>query len=160
MKKLFYIILFSLCICSCSKDDDMFNISIVGTWQDKVSGDVFVFGENEVKITDEYGEFYLEYVFTGKEITFIEYEYYDIGYEISYYHRKIKEIEKQLETARGKKKDELLDQLIAIKSLIREVYNNDKKEIWRCFSTINKFTSNELSFYFDNKECNLIRINN
>ena len=25
MKKLFYIILFSLCICSCSKDDDMFS---------------------------------------------------------------------------------------------------------------------------------------
>ena len=162
MKKLFYIILFSLCICSCSKDDDIFNmsISIIGTWQDKVSGDTFVFGENDVKITDKYGEYYLEYVFTGNEITFIEYEYYDIGYEISYYNRKIREIEKQLETAKGKKKDELLDQLITIKSLIREAYNDDKKEIWRCFSTINKFTSNELSFYIENTEYDLIRINN
>lgn len=163
MKKLFYIILFSLCICSCSKDDDDIyeqpeDISIMGTWKDKDYGETFIFYENEVEIITEKERFYLEYIFTGKDITFIEYEYNDNSYEISYYKKKIKEIEKEVKTAGGKRKSELLDQLITIQNLLDKAYSNQKIKVATYFSDV-EFTGNELSFGIGKKEYDLTRIN-
>jgi len=162
MKKLFYIILFSLCICSCSKDDDMFNepASIIGTWQDRAYGETFIFGENKVKLITMTGDIInLDYVFTGDEITFTEYVYVDNSDVILSYKNKIKELENEVKTARGESRLALLDRIAYFRSLLYEACLNQSDCVYTYSSKVTKFTFNELSFYIDDTEYNLTRIN-
>ena len=166
MKKLLYLILFSLCICSCSKDDDMFNepvsneLSIIGVWQDKVYGETFIFGEDKVKLVTMTGEVInLDYVFTGIEIIFTEYIYIDNSESIAKCLMNKKKLEEEVKSARGARREAILDQIAAINSYLAKLYSEQRNEKITYHSPV-KFTSNELTFYIENTEYNLIRINN
>lgn len=167
MKKLFYIILFSLCICSCSKDDDMFNepasneLSIIGVWKDKVYGETFIFGEDKVKLITMTGDVIdMEYVFTGEEIIITEYIYIDNSDSIAKCLLNKKKLEEEVKSARGARREAILDQIVQINLYLAKLYSEQRNEKITYHSPVNKFTSNELSFYIENTEYDLIRINN
>ena len=167
MKKLFYIILFSLCICSCSKDDDMFSepasneLSIIGVWKDKVYGETFIFGEDKVKVITMTGEVIdMEYVFTGEEIIITEYIHIDNSESITKCLITKKKLEEEVKSARGARREAIIDQIVEINSYLIKLYSEQRNEKITYHSPVNKFTSNELSFYIENTEYNLIRINN
>lgn len=170
MKKLFYIILFSLCICSCSKDDDdiyvqpvdnnITNPSIVGTWKDKDYGETFIFGEDKVKLITMTGDVIdMEYVFTGEEIIITEYIYIDNSESIAKCLITKKKLEEEVKSARGERMEAILDQIVEINLYLAKLYSEQRNEKITYHSTVTKFTFNELSFYIDDTEYNLTRIN-
>ena len=75
------------------------------------------------------------------------------------YKNKIKELENEVKTARGESRLALLDRIAYFRSLLYEAYLNQSNCVYTYSSKVTKFTFNELSFYIDDTEYNLTRIN-
>lgn len=173
MKKVLWLIvclMTMVALASCSSDDkdEIFteNYSYLnGEWFDAERGLTFIIHNGWVEVRDFNGGIAvaagnssrIQFEIENDTIIFYAIDTNDYSKDIEYYQKKIGEIRKELETARGSRRQYLIDELNKYISCLREAKSYQQSGGCYYYGKIYKITPTEFEFGVSGKRYNLKR---
>ena len=171
MKKILWLIVCLMTMVtftSCSSDDDEIveNYSYLnGEWFDAERGLTFIIYNGWVEVRNFNGSIAvaagnssrIQFEIENDTIIFYAIDTNDYSKDIEYYEKKIDEIRKELETARGSRIQYLIDELNKYISCLREAKSYQQSGGCYYYGKIYKRTSTEFEFGVSGKRYNLKR---
>lgn len=152
---------------SCSPDDDATEdySYLNGEWLDLEKGLTFIIYNGWVEAIDANGRVIasagnysrVRFEIENSTIIFYAVDTNDYSKDIEFYEKKIDEIRKELETARGGRRQLLIDELNKYVSCLREAKSYQQNGSCHYYGKIYKSTSTEFEFDVSGKRYNLKR---
>lgn len=160
MRRLLWLIvcLMTMVLSSCSKEDESNEYArmISGTWE--CSNLQYEFKNGNLTISTTLGSVSAgKYYVNGNNLVFSMKVTYDDG-NADYYKRKIDSVEQELKTARGSRKQYLIDQLNTLYSKYRNAKSNQRKQMVEVGYEIISLTQNVMIIRNGNETMNFKRI--
>lgn len=171
MKKVLWLIVCLMTMVvfsSCSKEDDdidklsLNSWTIDGEWYDEEKDMTFFFCNGFAKINGIYYisepliEFYLN--FENNEIVFTFTDTQDYSAEIAYYEEMVAGIQQELQTARGDRRQQLIDMLNEYMSNVREMQSYQQNRKFTIYGKILSMSLNDFVFKVDDETYKLHRV--